>query len=531
MIPKWVYNAEVFGEFSPEEQKQYFNLTRDKYLAEIDNFYYTVFLSEDEDAANIDLLIEDLEKLKAAFDIKSEDKLDFYGFDFYPFGLKGYNYRLSMPEEFDILIRNSLPNDKTPRVWVQIRARYIWLNGCRKCIKQSYKLLKEITDNYGIEILQVQENRVDYCFHNNAIQAPEKFFDRPKLQKHCKTNARIYNLVGNPQDNWSLDYASIGSRNSGSWFFRVYNKGREVVEQNYKSFFIDIWHKNGLINEYDKYCYEYAFKLKSYDVGLLIGQIHWYLKHGKDADLKEQLLEIYDKYFVKNSNSKKIRNAVKYSTGKVISYNDVVYIKKKLNLVLPAVTVITNIEYETHRDFYRSFDKSLLSLKNKKRQQKLSRVLQIYGCRKAFVDHLTTFGNSVAFVKDNTVTRKKFNDDMYLAFWKRLRSTKWNTNYKPELHRTYERELDLERAKRRLVSDAAVLSIHKNGLNLNTATEDFADAFATLNDNDMQKLAFVDVTTGEISEVDYGDYYTVKQRKNRQYRSIVKSSGQEDILI
>lgn len=529
-IPLWVSRAEIFDEFSPDEQKEHFNLTRDKFLAAIDNFYYVVFLDEKEGKQCIDDFIYDLEKMKEAFDFKSGDKIDYYGFDFYPFGMKGYNYRLSLPECFDILVRSSLPNDKTPRIWVQIRARYLWLDNPRKCFKRSFDDLKRILGDYGIKVLSVQENRVDYCHHNNAIQNPEKFFDRPKLQKHCKTTARIYNLVGNPQNNWSLDYCSIGSRKSKSLFFRIYNKTREVVELNYKSFFIQIWYENGLISSYDKFCLEYAFNLKSYDVGLLCGQLMWYIHYGKNESLKDKFRDLYKKYFADNSNSKKIRNGINKTLVQQISYDDIFYVRKIISNVLPPVTVITNIEFETHRDFYKSFDESLLKVKNKalKRGKMLARINAIYGYRKSFVDYLTSYGNFVAFVKDNSVELKDFENDMYLKFWKRMRQAKWNTKYNPDLYRIYERNIDIERMKRKIVSDAAVLSIYKNGENMQDLTEDFYDVLGTLNDNDMHGVTFYDPVTGECPDIRYGDHYTVKMRKNRQYRTVVSSPGQVD---
>lgn len=542
MIPLWVSRSDVFSEFSPDEQVSFFDLKRDSYLPNIDNYYYSVHLYEG--SSGIERLISDLEALKADFDPKSTEKIDFRGFDFYPFGLKGYNFRLSKPECFDILIRSSLPNNKTSRIWVQIRARYLWLEGPRKCLVDSFIQLEEILDSYNIMVAEVNENRIDYCVHTNAIQSPEKFFDRSKLKKHCKTNARIYNLVGNPQNNWSLDYCSIGSRKSNSLFFRVYNKSREVVEQNYKGFFFDIWVQNGLISQYDKYCLEYAFKMKSFDVGLLLGQIQWYLEFGKNDDRKKCLADLFDKYYVRNTNSRRIRDAVQFDDDKYISYDDITYIRKSLHRVLPAVTTITNIEFETHRDFYRSFDNSLLCLQRRP-SNLLSRVILIYGLRAKFFDYLTSYGNFVSFVRDKVVLERNkngvyfqeivdgtsvslsdFDSNMYLTFWRRLRGSDWNTSYKPDITRSYERQIDIERMKRKIQGDISTLSAYINGLNDNEFESDLADAIITLNDNDMHALLFVDASTGEVPEIKNGDYDTIKGVKNRQLRSIVPPSVQ-----
>lgn len=533
-VPIWCSRSSVFSEFTEEEQKKYFNLSREKFIAEIDNFFYMVELDEERCKSDIEGFVNALDKLSERFDRTSQDKIDFFGFDFYPFGLKGYNYMLSKPECYDIFIRKSLPNKRTHRVWVQIRASFIWKYGVRECIKESFANVERILRYAHIKVLSVQENRIDYCFHNNAIQNPEKFFDRSKLKKHCKTNARIYNLVGNPQNNWSLDYCSIGSRRSRSVFFRVYNKTREVIEMNYKSFFIKIWFEKKLINEYDRFCLEYAFNLKSYDVGLLIGQLKWYLQFGKNEELKKELSTLYSKYFVENSNSLKIRNNIKMPIDKFVETDNYSYFRKEILNVLPPVTIITNIEYETHRDFYRSFDNGkdgkngLLHLKNKAVAKKkiLARVFQVYGCRKAFVDYLTSYGNSVSFVKDNTVSLKDFSEDDYLRFWKRLRQAKWQTNYNPDLMRSYERNIEIERIKRKFISDMAVLSIYRNGENENGLMADIYDTLGTFNDNSLHSFSFIDLDSGEIPEIKYDDHHVLKTRKNRQLRSIISSTDQ-----
>lgn len=532
-IPLRVKRSDVFGEFTEYEQNSYFDLKDKKYLADLDNFYFNLYLDEETCKEEIEYFIKKLDKLKEAFDIKSENKIDFYDFDFYPFRYKCYDYRLQVPECFDVLIAKTLPNEATPRIQIQLRSRFLWIDGCKKCIKNSYEKVASMLGEFNINVMRVMENRVDYAYHNNLIQNPEKFFDRPKLKKHCKTNARIYNLVGNPQNDFSLDYCSLGSRSSKSVFFRVYNKTREVVEMNYKSFFIEKWYKEGLISYYDKWVLDYAFMLKSYDVGVLIGQIQFYIQFGKDKNRKKELEELVKKYYADNINSAKIRRNVKKQTEKTVTYKkknkaenpisdeNISYIRKSISNILPPVTVITNIEFETHRDFYRSFDKSLEALRTDY-DDILARVYQIYGCRKSFVNYLTSYGNTVAFVKDNKVSKKEFSDDMYLDFWKRLRGTNLNTKYQPDLLRAYERQADVKKALRKVCSDIAVLSIHKNGLNDNfDVLEDFSDALSLLNDNDMRTV-FVDEESGEqIKSVKYGDFYTVKQRKNRQYRGII----------
>lgn len=539
-IPLWVSRSEIYDEFSNEEAEKYFSLKQKKFIADIDNYYYTVSLREDYDDLKkglVEKFVSELEKLREKFDYKSQDKLDFMGLDYYPFGLKFYNNRLSLNECFDILICNTLPNNKTPRILVQLRARYLWHEGTKKCIKKSFKYLEKILKKFKLNADRVRVNRVDYAFHNNAVQNPAEYFDRETLNKYCATRSRIYNMVGDPLQNWSIDYLSIGSRNSKSVFFRFYNKTREVVEQNYKSFFIDIWLDNGLISEYDKFCLERAFVRKSYDVGLCIGRIEWYLKYGHNEQIKDKIKNILKTCYYDNDNSTAL--------------------KKALSGVLPEVTVISNIEYETHTDFYRSFDKSISQLNvSTDTTDKLFYVLQIYECRKSYIDYLTSYGNVVAFMQDVKAIpdrlkseRKKFTSckngkshfdkegynawkekyikSQYLDFWKRLRRAKLGTSYKPELKRAYTRNIDIARLKNKLLSDVATLSIYQNGLNNDfSVNTDLSQVVSFLNDNDMHKaLTFLDVENGCLTEIENADYDPNKKRKNRHLKGVLSSPG------
>lgn len=534
-VPLWASRSEVFAEFSEFEQEQFFALKQKKFLADIDNYYYSVSICEDylpNKKHLVDKFIEVLKSYKEKFDYKSPEKLDFMGLDYYPFGLKFYNNRLSLNECFDILICETIPNMATPRILVQLRARYLWEKGTKSCIKKSYRHLCKVLKKYGLTVRRVQVNRVDYAFHNNAVQNPADYFDRTALDKYCYTRSRIYNMVGDPKQNWSIDYLSIGSRNSKSVFFRFYNKTREVVEQNYKSFFIEIWKKNGLISEYDKFCLERAFVIGSYDVGLCIARIEWYLKYGHNDDIKKMLKQLKKSCYAENDNSSEIR--------------------KKLSGLLPEVTVISNIEYETHTDFYRSFENSLCKLNaDVDTTDKLFYVLQVYECRKTYIDYLTGYGNVVAFMSDvkaipdalkkarNKFTKtidkkrvfdkegyeewkKKYINSMYLDFWKRLRRCKLRTSYKPLLTRSYSRNIDIERTKTKFLSTAAVLSIYKNGTNDFDANTDLSQVFSLFNDNDMyEDIIFTGSETGEIKEIKDDGYETIKKRKNRHLKPIL----------
>ncbi|MBQ8669465.1 hypothetical protein IJ472_06770 [bacterium] len=521
-----VSRSEVYQEFTPEFAENWFDLKQKKYLFNYDNLYYSVFLDEDihSDVVSIGIgsLLLDLKKLKEHFSSKLDPPQ--YGiYDYYPFGYKFYNNTLSYNEEFDILLTNNIPNRSTPRIVVQIRSRCIWQRGYVGAFEYSLKHLLELLKEFEIDVFKIGVNRIDYAFHTNCIQNMEKLFDRPHLVKHCVTNTRIYNAVGDPQNEWSIDYFSVGSRKSNSVFFRSYNKTREVVEQAYKSFFIDKWHKEGLISAYDKWCLEQAYQKASYDVGILIARIDWYLQFGKDEDLKNTILKLKTKYYAKNSNSTQIKKKI-----------DPAWIEddnKVINRVLPPVTMIVNFEFETHRTFYDSFANSMDNAVVTTEYDCLrTYILKVYECRKSFIRYLTSKGGTIAFVADKSIKPKDFTEEHYMDFWQRLRRVDVGTDFEPELSREYVRNIDVEKLLRRIVSGISSLSAISKPANSDDLDIDFSDLVSYLNDNHKQKGSFVpvDVDTGLMAKIKYGDYSTIKDRKNRQYRTLVPSSPQND---
>ncbi len=555
-VPLWCSRSKVFDEFSESQIQEWFDLEQKKVLFNYDNLYYSVFLEEERSAAQISYLIADLLNMKSNYDFKAdppEFRSTRYTFEYFPRGVKFHNNTLSVKECFDILLCETLPNDVTPRIVVQIRSRYLWTKGVVEAFNASLDALTNLMSYYDITIKRTQANRIDYAFHSNLIQNIEDFYDRTKLVNTCKTPARMYAHYGDPQRNWSIDTLSIGSRKSGSVFFRSYNKSREVVEMAYKAFFIEKWKENGLINNYDKYCLESAYAKKSFDVGLLIARIDWYLEFGQCDETKSVISAIKDKYYAQNSNSTKIRKKL---DNIVVDNSD----RRAVDSLLPKVTTIVNIEYETHRCFYDSFVNSIDNVIPVSQYDPLrTDVMRIYDCRASFIDYLTCYDGSVSFVKDIEFikseiprirnryvkyvngqrkydkagfdkAREEFIETQYKDFWKRVRRADVGECSNYDLYRTYERNVDIERQKRRVAQVISNLSVLKRGENVQQFDGDFSLYVALINDNDMDNVIYkpVDILTGESPEIKYGDYNTIKGRSNRQYRTLVQNQTAQD---
>ena len=198
MVSVQVQRCSVFREFDSEQQRRMFDISLSKSLHHIDTLYYTVFLNEPDDILErqtkdnlpdgLFLLLRDLKDMKAylrsgidsVFDIGDELEGQLKTFS-------KYDYCVSLNECFDIFILGYLPTVKTPRVVVQLRSRYLVLEGVKNAVEISFDYLKDFLKPYGLFPVKVCENRIDYAFHTNLIQSPYKFFCDKNLKQHLKT--------------------------------------------------------------------------------------------------------------------------------------------------------------------------------------------------------------------------------------------------------------------------------------------------------------------------------------------------------
>ena len=529
MIPKYVTRSKVFGEFSPDERETFFDLTEKKVLAHLDNLYYTVFIHGDKPSiaeevkdkvgfsdsslieepepsyqteieevpVRVERLIDKLEELHEQKSGAYDQQIVFQDLDYYHSNHAIYKHRLSCQENYDIFIASYLPNDDTPRIEVQIRTRSLVLLGIDEALRTSFEKVVQILRSYDLKVVTTRENRLDYAFHTNIIQNPIEYFSDDDLLDHTVSTMRNGQKVFDLGKEIDLSYFALGNRKSNNVFFRAYNKSREVVEMGYKSFFLDRWLENGLISRYDYDVYCSAYESKSYTVGLLVGRIKWYLGHGRDLALKRDLEKLLKSCYEKNSNSDEIR--------------------KKIKGVLPEVTLICNIEFETKRKFYASWEGVYDSTAvPEDSPAALSRIYQILERRALFLDYLTS--KTVRFVKDRNVKESDYAD-----WWKRIRSAT-SCDYKQgEYKRIYRRKPDMKRAARRLSGDVAFLSMLINeSVEERPFVEDLSDVLSNLNDNSF-RVSAVNPLTGELFDIhDPAGYQALRSRRGHQNRKIIE---------
>ena len=530
MINKFMKQSPVCSEFSPDDQTYWFDLSRDKVTSHVDTLYYTVEIYNDSNEPKEELvaLLDQLRCLKHQKAQNYEAQVDFFGLSVENTRFVHYEYCLKLNENFDIFIASFLPNANTPRIVVQLRTRSLVLDGTMGAVCKSFRYVKEILEAYGLDVGEVKENRIDYAYHTNIIQNPYRYFDDRKLMTKFKSKLRLCTTVKNIGSKIDLSYISFGDRRSNNVFVRVYNKTREVVEKNYKSFFLDKWLEDKLINRYDYYVYSHAYGCASYVTGVLVGRIDWYVEFGHDEEIKKKLLKVKESCYVNSDNTDQLRKIV--------------------DRYLSPVTLIMNIEYQTKRRFYHDCEEYIKQYQLaheelrhgypdwvKWYEDPLARLKILYALRSEFLDYLTT--ETLCFV-DNKGT----DEEKLCYWWQRIHDVMIDEREKQlkflPLFRERSRQTDFYKAKRKTLSAIAHLALLKQGsLECDTEfSEDLSDVLCALNDNDMHDIE-IGLASGELLNIMSKEYGDIKRRKARQNKgilpekSIKSNSNQSEVLL
>lgn len=474
----------LYKELSAEDSKRYFDLSRQKFVHNIDSFYYSVSILNDWEHDPAAVVFRDYLEIQRQKAVNSLEPhvLDYLGTDYVMNGIgsKPYLWDLEKKDQYMMFFLSKKMNDKTPEIWVQIRSQYLWLYGEYYAIEHSLKDIESLLGKFGLQIKEVKENRIDYAYHTNYIQDPLSFFKEKDLnrmqQSRFSRASKEYNFVGD--FDIECDYMTLGRKKSNNLFFRVYDKTKEVIEQGYKQFFIKLWYMENLISYFDYCCIESAFENNSHRY-LDIARLEFYLEHGTNEIHKQAIRDML---------SKKNRD-----------YEEIVSLA---NLLTPKVTVICNVEIETKRKFYYTLDESvssLLKVKSKNVPEYAEKLYRILDNKQVFTDFITRnnsdYDGVIRFVDykfknktGNPYTRKS---EMPTAnWWKRLQSCKVNKRHDAEkvtLLREYQKTLDLVLMKKRAVNAVTSYNIYRNIDDPDTNIyDDSLDFLSTLNENDVE---------------------------------------------
>lgn len=471
-------NNLIYSEFDESNRENWFDLRSKKFLHNIDTFYYSVKLANDFTRTTYDTAVLNVRKFfNGAIDRTQFDAcvpLQLPNIDIQlnirPFHFAGfYNINIQCPELFDIFIADTVPPGEngesvTSEIIVQLRSYLLWQYGATKAFEYSYGAVKAICDFFNLTIVEVKENRVDYCWHSNYIQNPEKYFRIDNFAKmQVSRYKRIhYEYAFKPNDEYENDYIALGKR-SDKCFVRIYLKSKEVVEKGYKPWFFKEWLLNGLINRYDYYVYELAYKKHSWKY-VDVARLQFYQEYGMDHTQRNLCAAI-------------ISGELKKSDE---------YIMELADKLTPRVTLITNVEYQTTRRMTKSYELRLT--KDNEDKAECRRIYDYLDNRYLITEYLTHC--TLRLVKPDGDTNKSRAD--YTDFWKSLRSCRMvDVKKSPKdlkLTRDYTRKMNKDIVKKRLINATVTYSLYEKGINNDTVLQDCIHVLTRMNDNDIHEL-------------------------------------------
>ena len=482
----------IYKELSEEKRKYWFDYKKTKNLRNVDNLYYTVKLKEnfllDTKDPKVLSLRSYFEKKKSELLSGSYESVPFFLPDFGNLNLikrtfQGiYKYWLECPDFFSIIIAPVVPHSAdgdsvTPEIYVQIRSYLIWMYGLHEAFQKSYAYVQAIIKFFGLSIDFVTENRIDFCWHTNYFLNPEKYFNPESIFKRQVSRFKgfFFHAVPIGSENYTVDYVAAGKKGNGL-FFRIYNKTKEVIELGYKSWFFDVWLLSGLINHYDYYCYELAYKFESSKFSkfdyLNIARLHWYLENGSD-DLSKETCSFY------------IHQYEKYH----LVGDDIL---KFVDKITPKLNMIVNVEYALGRRLTKTFDfVPFHHITNKRDYKEASRVYDVMDNGYILGNFLLEHIFKLVEGSDSHKYRRPLS-----PFWASLVRTKSfdfkKTPSGAKLKRIHLRELNEEKIRKKVISSMVSLSLYHKGINDDDFSQDFIDTMGlTFNDNDLAYGNFV----------------------------------------
>lgn len=477
-------NTQIYNDFDEVEQTYWFDFKQRKFLHNIDTFYYSVKFAEDFTAdscdSNVKYFREFFYDLELQLDASNNwgDGISFFvdglpgNLNYTPFHYAGYyTICLSCPDYFDIFFAPKVPHSTngeksvTCECLVQIRSYMLWMYGAKTAYERSYEYVQVLADHFGFHIEFTQENRIDYCWHSNYLQDPEKFFTPEKFygMRVDRFKDALFHTSKKGTHDFDIDYIAMGKR-SDKVFIRIYLKSKEVVEKAYKPWFFQVWLFNGLINRYDLYCYEYAFLKHSWKQ-LDYGRVAYYAEYGRSAqDVKK----------------------CKQLLAGEIEMSDTV-LKKYIDSLTPKVNLVMNVEYQTMRKHTKSYE--LLPFFDNSDKLTSKRIYDYFDNRKLICDYLTMHVfRMVEPYKEGENDSNKSRRDL-CPFWQSLRKCKLVDYHIPEedleMVRTYTRKLNSEIVKGRAIKACVTFGIYTRGINEDEPLRDCFEALCTMNDNDI----------------------------------------------
>lgn len=514
MILKQSFRSMIFNEFNYEERQNWFDIKDKKFLNTIDTLYYSVFITGDFSPDTKDRKVinwrnfwnRHLAQLRLFDDpaFTSIPGLPYYfNLSSFSYGSGTYEMCLSRPDNYDIFFAKRTSNDMTSQILVQIRSKALWIDGVRKSVDCSLADVKKIVEYFGFSIIEVKENRIDYCWHTNYLQNPEQYFlpDRFAKMRVSHMDDSLIHVKYRGNEDYLIDYVTLGRKSSVNVFFRIYLKSKEVIEKGYKAFFLKLWYLNGMISRYDLYCYEFAYDYRNWDY-VNLGRLKFYVEYGSDKSV--------------------IFHCKRILSGEIkMKYDD---LKNFADMITPPVTLVVNVEYQTMRKFSSTI---MLpdSIYNNKKYGAASRIYDIIDNYRYICNYLTL--HSVRLVTPQGDDNKSRRDDC--PFWAALRRSRTidgkNTPADSVALRSYDHKRNAELVKKRALGSISSYNLYHKGDNDNSSEQDIIDFISSLNDNDFDTMS--KLKSKKMKRSDFRQPLTTDEMlKNGRYVVIDKVTGE-----
>jgi len=209
------------------------------YIPMIDTLIAFVDIKEYEESAQdlLDLLQGKKSRAKAMLTENSSEmvtvEIDNMTFEVLSNGKKGYAYILHNDlYELDFAQYRSKNKDFYP-ICIKIKSECLWSMSPVKAWEYIYGWIGR---NAG-EILTDRISRIDLCCHTDEFALTSE--DSEKFKgRYCTENAYRYRR--------KVSAMYFGSSATGKVYCRIYDKFLEVTQKKNKTWFFDIWEKNGL---------------------------------------------------------------------------------------------------------------------------------------------------------------------------------------------------------------------------------------------------------------------------------------------
>jgi hypothetical protein len=448
-----IKNTQICKEHNEEFfSKWFFNKKERKFISHVDTFDYTVTIELDEytilkeyepwqnfvnTLRNSKEIAEEINEPVKIF----EDIAD--GLAVVPYATSQmYTLHFGLNNNFDIFVCASPPNAKTPQIKVNIRSASLWINGIKNTFDNSYECLEKVLAYFGLKMQKTQENRIDYTFHSNYFHKLLNAFPECDYGKMFVGNFERFERQGtfhthddNEYDDMDIeiDYLTFGRRKSNNIFFRIYDKTKEVVQKGQKQFFIELWYKYNLINDFDRWVLERAFLANSWE-SVDRFRCEFYMIHGEDRAVRYEIM------------------------NKIEEKAPAAWFTKRAKGLVPEITSVMNIEIETKRKFYE--------------RKKLDMLTSEESPKRNVYNIFEQMSNLIDFITDKTIRFVNYKGDYanvprlerpMADWWQRLRNAErleikeeWEVTY---LH-FYQHGLDKAHLHRAAVKKIAKLLVH-----------------------------------------------------------------------